>query len=263
MTAIIFARPRHEYGSYQDAWQLIALSGYPLVYYDEIDVDVDAVYILMIRNGEMEAGFPQSRARLILWDMEYRREPTPPIPGVSEVWHMDAAQARLIGAKYVPVGGHAGLRQSIQVYPEPLYDVAYLAYMTYRRQVIHAELLARGLRLPPTSAWGAERDAILNASRVYLHVHQHDDIPAVPGLRLVVAAAYGLPVVTEECADYGVFEYALDYTRLWNAKFDQLTDAVKLLSSDWNDSESKQRGAQLHHFLCVENTFRAVVERSL
>lgn len=259
MTNIIFARPRHEYGSYADAWQLIALSGFPLVYYDEIDVDADAVYILTIRNGDVEPGFPQSRARLILWDMEYRREPTPPIAGVPEVWHMDAAQARLIGAKYVPVGGHAGLRQSIQVHPEPLYDVAYLAYMTYRRQVIHAELQARGVKLTPTSAWGTERDRILNASRVYVHIHQHDDIPAVPGLRLVVAAAYRLPVISEACADTGVFAGLFPMQH-----YGTFAEDVRLwITAKHGMNALASLGEALHNLLCERVTFRKSVENAL
>jgi hypothetical protein len=260
MSEIIFAEPRTFYGSYEDLRSLIRLSNFKTCYIDEIDPQSDNAYIITIRNGEIGDGWADAKAKIVLYDLEWRRAPEAPIPGVAEVWMCDKWQAELTGSRYVPVGGHAGLRQSIQVHPEPPYDVAYLAYMTYRRQVIHAELQARGVKLTPTSAWGEERDRLLNASRVYLHVHQHDDIPAVPGLRLVVAAAYGLPVVTEECADYGVFRSFLIHEPIA-----ALPDFVEWLLGveQFHWSAYARLGAALHHFLCVEHTFRKGVEAAL
>lgn len=269
MSGIIFAQPRQEYGSYQDLWQLIHLSGFPMVYYDEIDVGSDNTYILTIRNGDIVNGFPVSRARLVLWDLEYRRETQPPIPGIAEVWHMDKPQAELIGAKYVPIGGHPGLQpkyHNIAVEPYTLdnpyrYDGAFLAYMTYRRQHIYNQLQDRGVRLTPTSAWGDQRDVLLCSSKAYLHVHQHDDIPAVPGLRMVVAAAYSLPVISEDCADVGVFAHILS-----RAPYDFMPDMLQNLfgnpGSRWYAS-LVETGAMLHQFLCEELTFRRSVESAL
>lgn len=71
MSNILFARPRHDYGSYADFYRLIELSGYPLVYFDEIDTASDNCYIMTMINGENHAPerWQGARARLILWDL--------------------------------------------------------------------------------------------------------------------------------------------------------------------------------------------------
>lgn len=259
MSNVIFAVPRTEYGSYQDMYALIALSGYSTCYIDEIQPDSDNAYIITVRNGEIGAGWAGARASIYLYDLEWRREPQPPIPGVKECWSCDKWQAKLTSMKYVPVGGHAGLKPDAPAVNAEPFDVAYLAYMTHRRQRIYGELQARGVKLSPTSAWGAQRHAILSNSKVYAHIHQHDDIPAVPGLRLVVAAAYKLPFVTEICADAGGFS---DYIIPWS--YGELADNL----TGWVGREAKfgafqASGERLHDFLCHEYTFRAGVEAAL
>lgn len=259
MSNVIFALPRTEYGSYQDLYTLIDLSDFDTCYIDEIDRDSDSTYIITVRNGELGAGWEGARASIYLFDLEWRRAPEAPIPGVKEVWMCDKWQAELTGSKYVPVGGHAGLASVHDARGAEQYDVAFLAYMTYRRQHVYNDLQARGVRMPPTSAWGAERDAILRASRVYLHIHQHDDIPAVPGLRLVIAAAYKLPFVSEACSDAGVFS---DYIIPWS--YGEIADSL----TGWIGREARfgafqASGERLHHYLCRELTFKASIEAAL
>ena len=72
MTNIIFARPRHHYDSYTDLYRLIELSGYPLIYFDEIDPVSDNLYVMTIVNGENMHGWHQPRAKIVLWDLEWR-----------------------------------------------------------------------------------------------------------------------------------------------------------------------------------------------
>ena len=227
------------------------------MYYDEIQPETDNCYILTIRNGDIAGGFPNASARIALYDMEYRREQEAPIPGVSDYWHLDAWQAQMLGYQYVPVGGHAGLRLT-DTDVEKQYDVAYLAYMTHRRQHIYNALRARGVSLTKTSAWGMERDALLNASRVYLHIHQSEEFPAVPGLRLVVAAAYKLPVVMESPRDAGYFA-----TGLYDDSYAGLVGMVCELKQRGYDAAMQFMGETLHQNLCHNLTFRASVERAL
>lgn len=52
MPEIIFARPRWDYNSYTDFYRLIELSGYPLIFFDEIDPDSSNCYVMTILNGE-------------------------------------------------------------------------------------------------------------------------------------------------------------------------------------------------------------------
>ena len=155
MSSVIFARPRHEYGSYQDIYELIRLSGYPLVYFDEIDPTAkDKTYILTIVNGENQAGWPGATARIILYDLEWRSvSDYPRLPGVAEVWAADKWYAQLVGARYVPLGSHPFLGCN---YPESAiptdgmrYDVAMLAYLSPRRQAVVGDLTRAGISLAP------------------------------------------------------------------------------------------------------------------
>ena len=70
MTDPIFALTRHKYESYQDLHRLIELAGFPVCYADELDPASDDTYIVIVRNGENEAGWPGARARIIHYHLE-------------------------------------------------------------------------------------------------------------------------------------------------------------------------------------------------
>lgn len=256
MSDVIFAQPRHVYESYADLRSLIALSGFPLVYYDEIDPDSDNTYVLTVLNGECEAGWKDPRARIVLWDLEYHLDGVS-VPGVAEVWSADAWYARQIDAKYAPMGSHPGLRLQADSTSPERYDVAFLGYMIPRRERIYNDLKQAGVKVSPPHAWGEERHRILANSTAYLHIHQHEHIPTIAPLRMVVAAAYGLCVISESVADAGIFEGALltaDYSQL----------------SDWYVKEILSRPIlmgdlrhALHWTLCENLTFRKSVEAAL
>lgn len=255
MSEIVFALPRTEYGSYSDLYQLIALNEYSIVYVDEIDPSSDDCYIIVVNNGEVANGWRGATARIILYDFEWRPDGMTPIPGVSEVWHMDRHTALNCGVRYVPLGGDARLKPRFESHNDWTldYDTAYLGYMTYRRQHIHAQLLAREMRMPHTSAWGSERHAVLRRSKSYLHVHQLDNVPGVPALRLVVAAAYRMPVISEAFADAGIFE---DMTM--EADYNGLADAAHLWTHQYSNIQAY--GDALHDLLCEEYTFKRCIE---
>lgn len=252
----MFVRTRHVYESYADLWRLVELSGFPTCYVDEIDSASDTTYILVTRNGEMGNGWPDARARIIEWLMEW--DAYPPLAGVRETWHLDKWMAGCIGAKYVPVGGHPDLRD-----PDPLrgttYDAAYLAYMTSRRGRIQYELRISGVAVSPSSAWGWERHGILSNSRAYVHVHQREDAPGVPGLRMVVAAAYQLPVISEKVADRGIF----GYSGMMDADYRYLSQFITQHVRDPHQQGLANYGHALYSLLCEQHTFRRVVENAL
>jgi len=254
---VIFAVPRHEYGSYQDLYRLIDLSGFPKVYIDEINPQSDNCYIVTILNGESQAGWVNPRARIILYDLEWHLDGVR-VPGC-EVWAGDAWYATQIGAKYVPMGSHPGLRLNADSLSSERYDVAYLGYMIPRRERIAHDLRERGVRVSPPHAWGEERHRVLSNSTAYLHVHQWDHVPTIAPLRMVVAAAYGLPVITEECADCGAFEpYVIreDYPYLVSKV--QFVTQRPDLNTLWEDDANR-----LHRFLCEDLTFRKSIEAAL
>lgn len=262
MSSIIFARTRTPYDSYQDYHRLIELSGFATCYVDEIDTDSDNVYIFSPNNGETANGWPEGRARVIFYQLEWETHPNDsgPLPsGVSEKWTMDAWHAQRIGARYVPIGSHPDLvhaplngRQDIH------YDVALLSYMSYRRQVTAYDMEQRGMRLAP-NGWGAERHHILTHSKAMVHIHQHDAIPGVAALRLALAAAYKMPVITETCADYGIFGQG----DLLRADYAWLAEATQ----QWvcrNDAKMlEEYGRSLYHTLCEVHTFRKCIEEAV
>ena len=180
---------------------MVELAGFPTCYNDELDPASDNTYIIAVRNGENEAGWPGARARIIHWHLEFHVE-YGPWAGIAETWSPDAWHAGTIGARYVPMGGDARLNEGTNGTAQA-YDVAYLGYIVNRRNDVLTDLKAHGLRVSPTGAWGQERHAILTHSKLYLHVHQTDNAPAIPALRMVVAAAYKLPVIMETPADRG------------------------------------------------------------
>lgn len=259
MSNIIFARPRHDYASYADLYRLIELSGFPLCFIDEIDPASDNAYVITILNGEVPAdGYPDARARIALWDLEYHLDGVPALPGV-EYWAADKWYAERIGARYVPMGSHPGLCPE-RTPKQNVYDVAFIGYFdgVPRRQVIRKQLAAAGLHLSPLLAWGDERHAILRNSAAYLHVHQLENAPAIPPLRMVVAAAYALPVITEACSDAGMFK-----RHILQADYGYLARATVVWTrQDW-EKELLPRGMSLHQKLCVERTFRKSVEQAL
>lgn len=252
MTQPTFVITRYQYDSYDDLYHLIGLSGYPCCFVDEMDVeDASKVYILVTRNGEWGDGWANAKARLIHYVFEW--EQYPPIAGVTELWSPDAWHARLIGARYVPLGGHPGLMDHITPSPDEQYDVCFLAYLTGRRQHMRGMLSGAGYRLTPWSARGKARDPLLQTSTLYLHVHQDEARPAVPALRLIVAAAYSLPVICETPADQGAFLGKIiteDYNRIPVALRHWLNEA----NGAWT------YGDALYQYLCIDHNIIRCIE---
>lgn len=262
MPDIIFARPRTPYDSYQDFYRLVELSGFPLIYTDEIDAESDHTYIYSPANGDTRGGWPDAKARIIHYQLEWETHPNdqaPPDPGVAEKWTMDAWHARRIGARYVPIGSHPDLvNEPLNGPCETRYEVALMAYLSGRRQWLVAELERKGLRLAP-NGWGMERHQTLRHTKAMLHVHQHDAIPGVAALRLAVAAAYRLPVITETCEDYGIFGHSTllmcDYGNLaaFTENWTRRNETATLLDY----------GHALYQLLCTEQTFRRCIEAAV
>lgn len=257
MPSVIFARPRHDYASYRDYYRLIELSGYELLFFDEIDPSSDNTYIMTILNGENQGGWVDPRARIILFDLEWRMDNPPRIPGVEAVWAADAWYAEQIGARYVPFGSDERLAdQPIQPNGHYDYDVATLAYTgPTRRSLAFNAMIEQGLTLSG-NAWGDERDAILRHSRSMVHVHQLEGVNTIAPQRFALAAAYALPLISERLYNPGIFRYShilssdyahiADFARMWLCQY----DAKMLMDYGWN----------LHYLLCRDYQFRKVVE---
>jgi hypothetical protein len=261
VSAVIFARPRHNYDSYQDMYSLIRLSGYPLIYFDELDPASDNTYILTMVNGENQHGWQDARARIILYDLEWRLNGDyPRIPGVAEVWAADLWYAQQIAGRmdgrvrYVTLGSHPGLNMAPDDEADKAQDVIMLAYMTNRRLGIAAALRARGLSLSD-GGWGQERHRNILQTRVMLHVHQHDGISTIAPQRFALAAAYRMPLISETACEPGPVKDAV----LW-ANYDALPEVV---AERVRYGSLADYGEALYQVLCVERPFRKCVEEAL
>lgn len=259
---IYFARTRHEYPSYSDFWRLVELSGFEIVYVDEIDVSKTAVYIFTPMNGEVFALLDRirdqpRRAQLIWWFLE-RLDSTPMLEDgsferlrtqVDAVWVSDRWEASQHSAfKYVCLASHQGLGSDPH---SPQYDYTHQSYVHGRRESIFNELRRRTLREGP-NAWGIERDRVLRSSKLMLHVHQYPLALYTP-LRFAVAAAYALPLVSENLFDAFPLEGIVE-----QAEYDQLVSRVIAVGNDPAD-----RGNRLFQALCIDRTFRGEVEQAL
>ena len=278
MTDPIFCRTRHTYDSYVDFWLVVELSGFPCIYVDEIEPDSDNVYIFTPLNGENHNGWQDPRAEIILWDLEWRLEGLPVdymgtnapginVPGVERIWASDRWYAKAIGAEYVPLGSHAGLASG---YTENangfVYDAAVMAYLgPHRRNNMVNRLRDSGVTIAP-NGWGQERHDILRASKAMLHIHQWEGIQTIAPQRWALAAAYGLPLLSEMVIDGGIFSD----NYVMYASYEYLAHFVprKLLKrgdefDSVNGSILENYGRELHQLLCVERTFRVNVEAAV
>lgn len=269
MPDIIFARPRYTYGSYSDFWHLVELSGYSVIHIDEIDAQSDNCYIFTTpathwHDGVERRGWPGAKARIIYWSIEwYLDVDYSAIPGV-EIWAADAWYAERIGARYVPMGSHPGLRPDDESPYEKRYDAVTLWADCERRYFARARLMENGITIAP-NGWGRERHEILSQSRAMVCVHQQafdntqsvaTPIATVAPQRWCLAAAYGLPMITETLFDPGIFtpEYRLmsDLPHLGRFMSTWLLPENARLLDDF--------GHNLHQLLCEHYTFRKSVE---
>lgn len=252
--SVIFARPRWNYDSYTDMYSLVTLSGFPLIYFDEIDPSSDDTYICTMINGENQHGWPMDRARIIVWDLEWRLQGEPPnIPGVSEMWASDRWYAEQIGARYVPLGSHPGLNPTPELDTAKEFDFTMLAYMTPRRERIAYEMRVRGLTMTG-NAWGEQRHNYLMQSRAMVNVHQHDWAHTTAPQRFALAAAYKLPLISERACDPAIFAAVV----LWSEY-----GALAEFANNQLRSDLREFGEALHQTLCIDRTFKSEVERAL
>lgn len=262
------------YDGYKDWRRLAELSGYEVIWLDEIDPASDNTYILSPLNGSWENGWEHPKARIILWDLEWRLEKgahdwgtsllkTP--PGVSEVWASDKWYAGILQerattpVKYVPLGSHPGLVEDNAPTVDP-FDVTFQAYIWGRRNTMADTVMQQGLTIAP-SRWNPDRDALLKNTAAMLHVHQWEKdgiiIKTVAPLRFAIAAAYGLPLISEQVQNRDMFDGVVLFS-----DYDAMPAYANTLVRRYQ-AELQERGQALHELLCVENSFRSFVEAAL
>lgn len=249
------------YGSYRDFFRLVELSGYPVIPLSQLDPHSDNCYIVTPLNDEWLSGWVNPKARIIHYELEWRwdwRAHVDTPPGVAEVWAGDKWFAESIGACYVPIGSHPGLNEQHEIkWIKHEYDVALMMYRDPARRTskIH-ELRQMGLSIAPDS-WGRQRSDTLKKSRCMLAIHQLDNMPSIAPLRMCIAAAHRLTVISEEVNDAGIFAGLL-----YQSKYATLAQYAKLIIRDPYNS-LQQVGESLHQLLCVDMPFRRSIETKL
>lgn len=218
MTNITFCRTRYVYDSYRDFFTLVELSGFDIVYVDQVDVSKSNVYIVAPCNGEWrphidnqreklaEQGIPQL-AHLILWNLErpsgsagsvgkYAQSNLDLIAKrhVDEVWTSDRRLALETSSRFVPLGSDYGLGEPSK---KKNYKFCHLSYKTDRRASIYNHFNNKDIG---PNCWPPERDEVLKKSKFALNVHQ-DQHPFQEPLRFALFAAYGLPILSEDVYD--------------------------------------------------------------
>lgn len=252
---VTFVRTRHKYDPYEDYFNLASLSGYPICYLDEMDLDDPSqTYIIAPKNGEW--GFwKRTKARLIWWQLEWESTPEPCPPGVEEKWTSDAWHARKIGARFVPLGSHPGLNPGGAL--PHRYDAVFLGYAScWRRGNMLDDLQRRGLKVNVAgNTWGEDRHRALSSARVMLHIHQHENVPTIAPLRWAIAAAYKMPLYAETMIDASPF----GLHHFMRGTYNQMPDG--LLKA--RETDVSAYGAALHQFMCIDKPFRTWVEGAL
>lgn len=262
MSTVIFCRTTHHYQPYDDFFRLVELSGYPIINVDAIDVDSDNVYIVTPLNGQWNQGWKNPRARIIHYDLEWRLDGDyPVVPGVAETWVGDKWYAERVGAKYVPIYSHPGLTlRPVTAYAnrKTLYDVALLMYREpHRRVKVLNDLRDTGISSSP-DGWDWQRHLSLITSKAFLFIHQHDHALTIAPLRYTVAAAYQMPVISENVWNSGVL---MNGEHVIFTPYNEIVQTVRGLKD--NRLRLAQLGEALYNKMCVENTFKTGIERAL
>jgi hypothetical protein len=261
-----------------DYWSLVELSGYPVVWLDEMDLSEDVTYIVSPMNGEFEPFMEHYKDRVskvMLWNLE--RPGDDGIQGYSNgnyryieaglldgVIVSDRQLARDTGFKYVPLGSHHKLGTPGDLaYRLDGYDLIHLCCYSVRRSYLfktpeEPKDVISGLYVA-SNGWGYERHLSLINSRFMLNIHQ-DQYPYMEPLRFSLAAAYGLPILTEYCLD--IYPYKTGWVHMSE-------NVMDLLDSDWVREDdifsghAYPAGLEMRRVMTTEFSFRACLEKYL
>lgn len=270
MSDIIFAHPRHSYDSYTDYRKLVELSQFPTCFIDEIDLQSDNLYIVSPMNGEFDAHIDWRQLRkcqIYHWNLErpgagsisdYKGQNSRHIREgkIDHVLVSDKLLARLTGFKYVVMGSHDKLGIPGE---DKTYDYIHLMCYSPRRGPFfnypNALTAVDGMTIAPNS-WGQERHEALQRSKMMLNIHQ-DEHPYCEPLRFTLAAAYGLPIVTEHIPpENNVYEtcvldmHGIGYSmRHWLTMYDN------------RGGRLRESGMVNRNLLTGEYSFRRCIER--
>jgi len=115
--------------------------------------------------------------------------------GIDEVWVSDKAiyNRHKESVRFVPIGSHEKLSGVSDVKE---YDIAHMSFLNNRRSVLNS---INCIKTPNTYNIRL-RSEILSKTKFLLNIHQFEDQCSEP-LRFALAAAAGIPIISEICED--------------------------------------------------------------
>lgn len=262
---ITFVRTSHFYESYRDMLRLAEISGFPLIYENQVDITQDGVYIFITMNGDVEAHIRNQLhkpryAHLIQWNIErpsgsagsvgnYARRQRQLINErvFDEVWVSDRRLADETQLRFVILGSDEALGEPSQ---EKRYDFCHMSYQVPRRVGVYKHFDENRIG---HNCWPPERDEVLRQSRFALNIHQ-DIHPFQEPLRFALFAAYGLPIISESIYDMWPWS---DETMI-TVSYDSLVQRLRqALTEDYEPY--KEMGMRAREMMCKTYRFRDTV----
>jgi hypothetical protein len=157
------------------------------------------------------------------------------------------------GFWFVPIGSHPDLGRPGDL-SEKHYDVVHLMSYTGRRS--DSWYKDPGITVAP-NGWGDVKDVSLRASKLMINIHQDDDRFLEP-LRFSLAAAYGLPIITESCLNI----YPYDTSRaVIQCERENMLQTIRMVLKNY--TEWYYRGLDLRDKFTRNVTFRSCLERHI
>lgn len=277
---IIFAIPRYNYTSYTDWYRLIAAGEFEAVFFDQIDLSKENIYICSPINGEFRPHLANERAKgniqaKIVWanlerPVEGELDPKGVHAGTDLLedftdmtwvfcrsWHKalcDKLPSKASRIYYTPLGSEKGIGQ-LNIDHSKSYMWAHMSYGSPRRGPLIGWLENFATAAP--NAFPPERDEILRKTAILVNIHQ-DNHKFLEPLRIALAAANGMALISEMLDDPYPLQPDKDFVQVPK---DGLMDALKTL---WGQQQNlKTMGLNLHNRLCVEFRFQTNVIKAV
>jgi len=255
---VIFAKPSQDIPSYRDFFRLAELSGFE-VREGTIERKENEVYICIFHYNP---DFIGQKGKVITWFLErvsccgddHFYEFIKRIKEdrkLDEIWVSDLSMWKLINniSRFVPIGSHEKI--------SPLstgrtYDIADMCFRYGRRNFI-SNLKCK---IAPLCFY-PERDQILSQSAFMLNVHQDEDHYFEP-LRFCLAAAAGIPIITETC--FNPFPY--EGKDLIQSEYKNICPTIYRVISEGYDLHKKNAN-EMRKMILSNYCFRDCVIRAI
>jgi len=262
----IFVIPYRYPPSYHDFYLLVQYSGFG--YCMEKDIDFGNKNNCYIVNHFIPIAVPKNRlATVVYWFLERPsangKENFPDFirnsivsHGIDEIWMSDITMFNLVKwcqCRFVPIGSDEKLGALCD---QKTYDLVHLCFIEKgsRREM----LKTLPFSIAPNIWYGSEKAISLQHSKFMLSMHQDEDLYFEP-LRFSLAAAYGLPLVSEVCQDAFPYIENEDYVAVSYINIRQFMRDI--LASDyqkWKDFGLKMRDKILKQYRFTDNVKRAM-----